>query len=207
MAEQGQTINGDYSLYATGSLTIGAINNGGVYIHSDGVEGGTVFLDADLSISMYCADMMFGMSGLELGEVYLVAGELGTIQIRSGLPLEGAIIQMSPEEMMLSVGPPGEGSRIILTPESITLQVAEVMLVITPEGITETVAEVTREATPEGHNLTAGETVWNLGVEGSALEAPTKEEEIEGCLTSNQTLEDHTTDGVCETEAGIEMVE
>lgn len=100
----------------------------------------------------------------------------GTIQVQEG-------------EMALSMGPPGLGSLLTLTPESITLKVGMATLTLTaeglstsvgsttvevgPTGVSEAAGAVTRELGPSGHTLEAGESTLEVGMSGLAASGPT----------------------------------
>ena len=100
----------------------------------------------------------------------------GTIQVQDG-------------EMALSMGLPGLGSLLTLTPESITLKVGMATLTLTaeglstsvgstsvevgPTGVSEAAGAVTRELGPSGHTLEAGESTLEVGMSGLAASGPT----------------------------------
>jgi hypothetical protein len=92
-----------------------------------------------------------------------------------------------------------------MTPESITLKVAEVSFSITPEGISEAVAETTRGVTPAGHNMAAAETECNIGVQGWSFEGPTASQEVDGGAENNETLGSQSTDALKNEDAGLSM--
>ncbi len=198
--------NGDFDIQVLGCLSL-ASDGELTEVSANGSEGALLLNGAQV------VTMSSGAASLDLvnddpvqGGVFLQAGEAGAVNIGCGPPMEGPLIKLQgPETIELSVGPPGEGASIVMTPESITFKVAEVSFTLTPEGITEAVAEVTREVTPEGHNMTAAETEYNIGVEGVSWEGPTESQEIEGGAVENETLGSHTTDAMKNEDAGIAM--
>lgn len=198
---------GDYSMNVVGTLSL--VSTGPRVIISASGELGSLIMNASKSAGMFCGPAVLSLVQEDpaQGQVALLAGEAGTIKLIAGPPLEGAVISMMAEEISLSVGAPGTGSSIVMTPESVTIKVAEVTFTITPEGITEDVAEVTREMTAEGHNLTAAETEFNVGVQGESKEGPTKTEEVEGGAVENETLTSNTTDAAKNDDAGIMIAE
>jgi hypothetical protein len=146
------------------------------------------------------------------------------------LPGISAQVALNEEALSLSMGPPGAGSKILMTPESITFQVGETVMTMTAagivteaqsveincddtnisisaEGINEEVGEVTREMNAEGHNFTAAETELNVGVEGLVSEAPTMAVEFEAASELSATENSITGDAMLSHEAPIIMSE
>ncbi len=205
MSEQ-QIYNGDCDVQATGSLSL---SSGGeaTEVSATGVEGSLFLHGSKLTaVTSGAASLVLVNDDLAQGETYLQAGLEGAVKIGCGPPEVGPLIKLQgPEEIQLTVGPPGVGASITMTPESITFKVAEVSFALTPEGITELVAEATREVTPEGHNMTAAETEFNIGVQGVTWEGPTETQEVEGGAVENETLGSHTTDAIKNEDAGIVM--
>jgi hypothetical protein len=176
-------------------------------VSADGAEGSLFLHGAALtSVTSGAASLVLVNDDPLQGETYLQAGEAGAVKIGCGPPELGPQIKMQgPEELQITVGPPGVGASITMTPESITFKVAEVSFSLTPEGITEVVAAASREVTPQGHNMTAAETEFNIGVQGVAWEGPTESQEVEGGAVENETLGSHTTDAMKNEDAGIAM--
>lgn len=196
---------GSYSCCATGSMTLESQGTGTI-LAASGLEG-SVLITAGSSIVAQSGPALLTLENEEArGVATLQAGEVGSVKLGTGPEEEGPLVELEgPELLKLSVGAPGAGASITMTPESITLKVAEVSITLTPEGITDVVAEVTREVTPEGHNMSAAETDFNIGVAGITSEGPTKTEEIEGGTVENETLGSHTTDAAKNEDAGIMM--
>jgi hypothetical protein len=205
MARQNYNIT-DLIMETLGNVMINGQGNQ-VAITASGTEG-AASLKGAVAAGVFSGPAMVACnSEAEEGSVAIQAGEVGTVKIGVG-PIEApTMISLAPEELTISVGVPGAGASITLTPESITLKVAEVTFTLTAEGITEDVAECTRELTPEGHNLTAAETEFNVGVQGETAEEPTKEEEVEGGTVENETLGSDTTDAAKNEDAGIIVTE
>jgi hypothetical protein len=201
-------VDGEYRVNARSKVTLTS-HDAGVFLRAGGEKHGHFIVDATNTASIYCGPALFSLANMDplAGQVALVGGEMGTIKLQTGVPLAGALLSMSAEEVTISVGPPGVGASIKITPESITFRVAEVTYTMTPLGITEEVAEVSREMTPEGHNLTAAETELNVGLQGVDLAAPTEMNEVEGGNVQNETLGTHATDAVRNDDVGIEMME
>lgn len=218
---------GDWQVSADGNISVLCSGNE-LYLGAGG-SSTSVLITSNTTTSIVSGPVSFMMGLVEegAGAAVLDVGTEGELSLYAGIPDEGSIVQLKPEEMTLQlgvidlgaiikltpesiklqVGPPGAGASIEITPESITLKVAEVSMTMTPEGITEDVAEVTREMTPEGHNFTAAETEYNIGVSGVAEEGPTKEAEYEAGTVENETLGSDTTDAAKNEDAGIMMTE
>jgi hypothetical protein len=196
--------DGDHVIKTLGGVCIDA-QGYGVDVLATGLEG-SISVGAETSIGMYSGEATVSLVNDEVGGCVTIAGgEAGKISHVVGPPEAGAMLEMLPEMIMLSVGPLGEGASITLTPESIIFKVAEVTYMMTPASITEMVAEVTREMTPEGHNLTAAETEFNVGVTGEAKELPTEAAEVEGGVADNATMSSYTSDAMKNDDAGIMM--
>lgn len=216
--------------------------NGVVYIQShNALSGGYIKFEADQSISQSVGQASLGLfSDMESGSITLgTSGPSGMIYLAtpgdgmgsgalvtpvglslfSGAAEAPANINMNAEKLELSMGPPGTGSMITMTDESITFKVGEVVISITPEGIVSTsptvevncedtnisisaegineqVAEVTREMNVEGHNFTAAETEFNVGVEGFVSEGPVKASETEAAEGQNSTIHANIADAM-----------
>jgi len=198
--------NGSFDIQALGNLSF-ASEGEMTELSADGMNGSLHMRAKKVAtVTSGAATLFLVNDDPAQGESYLQAGEAGAVRIGCGPPEVGPLIKLQgPEELELSVGPPGLGASITMTPESITFKVAEVTFTMTPEGITETVAEATREMTPEGHNMTAAETDYNIGVQGVSWEGPTEVQEVEGGSVENETLGSHTTDALKNEDAGIAM--
>jgi hypothetical protein len=197
---------GDYTVKVTGNMNLsssGLVTS----IQATGAESSMMLLATEsIAVSAGNAIAYVENNMEEAGKAGLTVGETGIVKLASGPPIGGVTLELEgPELLKMSVGAPGVGASITMTPESITFKVAETTLTLSPEGITETVAEVTREATPEGHNFTAAETEMNIGVQGFTQEGPTDSSEIEGGTLENETLGSHTTDALKNEDAGIAM--
>ena len=124
---------------------------------------------------------------------------LGTVQIQEG-------------EMALSMGPPGLGSMLTLTPESITLNVGLATLTLTaeglstsvgsttvevgPSGVSESAGAVTRELGPAGHTLEAGESTLEVGMSGLAASGPTGSLAFDASSEVSGAMATESADGV-----------
>lgn len=180
---------GDYTVKTTGNIDLSSKGKN-TSIQATGSES-SMMLTAKKAVGVFSGSAMAVLhnSGTEAGKVTVGVSETGTVKLAAGPPEGGVTIKLQgPETLELSVGVPGEGSSIIMGPESIIFKVAEVCYTLTPEGITEVVAEVTREVTAEGHNLTAAETEVNIGVEGNAEEVPTADTVAEAGTDATATL-------------------
>ena len=123
----------------------------------------------------------------------------GTIQVQEG-------------EMALSMGPPGLGSLLTLTPESITLKVGLATLTLTaeglstsvgsttvevgPTGVSEAAGAVTRELGPSGHTLEAGESTLEVGLSGLAASGPTGSLAFDASSEVSGAMATESADGV-----------
>jgi len=113
----------------------------------------------------------------------------GTIQVQGG-------------EMALSMGLPGLGSLLTLTPESITLKVGMATLTLTaegevgPTGVSEAAGAVTRELGPSGHTLEAGESTLEVGISGLAASGPTGSLAFDASSEVSGAMATESADGV-----------
>ena len=123
----------------------------------------------------------------------------GTIQVQDG-------------EMALSMGLPGLGSLLTLTPESITLKVGMATLTLTaeglstsvgstsvevgPTGVSEAAGAVTRELGPSGHTLEAGESTLEVGMSGLAASGPTGSLAFDASSEVSGAMATESADGV-----------
>jgi hypothetical protein len=197
---------GDHDIKATGDFDISCVGTTSTMQISAAGEEGALRLGAGATVGAFSgsASMIVENNEPEAGTAILQAGETGTVNLGVGPAVGGVKIKLQgPELLEMTVGEPGVGASITMTPESIIFKVAEVSFTLSPEGIVEDVGEVTREATVEGHNLTAGETEMNVGVEGFVLEGPSIESEIEGGTVVNETLGECSTDAAKSLEASI----
>jgi len=123
----------------------------------------------------------------------------GTIQVQDG-------------EMALSMGLPGLGSLLTLTPESITLKVGMATLTLTaeglstsvgstsvevgPTGVSEAAGAVTRELGPSGHTLEAGESTLEVAMSGLAASGPTGSLAFDASSEVSGAMATESADGV-----------
>ncbi len=198
---------GDYTLKVCGDMDLSCAGAKST-IRATGEES-TMMIAAEKTVGIFSGSAFAAVENdePEAGSATLQAGETGKVTLAAGPVLSGVSIKLQgPELLELSVGAPGVGASIIMTPESITFKVAETSLTLSPEGIIEDVAEVTREVTVEGHNFTAAETEMNIGVEGFVMEGPSVEGEFEGGTVTNETLGECLSDAMKSMEAGITMM-
>jgi hypothetical protein len=126
----------------------------------------------------------------------IVVGPSG-IEIQNGPAIGPADIQLNSEELRLSIGPPGLGSLLSMTKDSITLQVGPTIKLelaagtgitgtvgdtsfkATLEGITESVGITERKLNLQGHTLQAAESRWQLNPVGTKASVPLQEINME----------------------------
>ena len=198
---------GDYTLKVTGDMDL-SCEGSKTTIRSTGSES-SMLIAAGKTVGVFSgsAFMVVENDEEEAGKAALKAGETGCVTLGAGPIVGGVTIKLQgPTLLEMSVGEPGVGSSIIMTPESITFKVAENTINLTGEGIVETVGEVTREVTVEGHNLTAGETEMNVGAQGFTMEGLTMETTIQTSVTSTELAGTYTTTATKNMTAALTMI-
>lgn len=186
-----RSTGGFVSIDSLGDGSIAAVNSDAINLNGDGAflqiqgtnNGGGISLSAQGDGS--CIQLNTPGSGTG---TFLALTPNGFV-LSYGPPTAMGIVQVQEGEMALSMGPPGLGSLLTLTPESITLKVGLATLTLTaeglstsvgsttvevgPSGISEAAGAVTRELGPAGHTLEAGESTLELGMSGLAVSGPT----------------------------------
>lgn len=119
------------------------------------------------------------------------------IELYTGVGASQADIRMKPGELRLSLGPPGLGTSVTLTTESIALKVGETILFelgsgtgikgsvgdnsfqVSLEAISERVGAIERTLNNFGHKLQAAESIWQLTPAGTKVDVPLNENKLE----------------------------
>lgn len=186
-----RSTGGFVSIDSLGDGAIAAINSNAINLNGDGAfiqmqgtdNGGGISLSAQGDGGCIQLNTPGGGAG-----TFLALTPNGFI-LSYGPPTAMGIVQMQEGEMALSMGPPGLGSLLTLTPDSITLKVGLATLTLTaeglstsvgsttvevgPSGVSEAAGAVTRELGPAGHTLEAGESTLEVGMSGLAASGPT----------------------------------
>ncbi len=184
---------GDYTLKVSGDMDL-SCSGQMTALRSTGEES-SMLIAAEKTVGVFSGSAFAVVENdePEAGKAALKAGEAGTVTLAAGPAVGGVTIKLQgPELLEMSVGEPGVGASIIMTPESITFKVAETNFTLTPEGIVEDVGVVTRAVTEEGHNFTAAEAIMNVSPEGFTLTAPMITNTIEGAVSVNETAGTYT---------------
>lgn len=180
MANDGITVNGDYTIQTGGSITIQAA---GDYLTLNAMAsvptgGGVLALNGDSAVTLSC-----GSGSVYLGQppegdpaVVVSAGTSGAVLVTAGTPSQAGSVGVSPSQvgmvqgapavgprvvladsatLTLAVGPEGAGASIEMTPASITIKLAEWSLSLTPAGISLTVGPSTLTVAPDQIGLNA----------------------------------------------------
>jgi hypothetical protein len=169
-------------------------SGGGISLSTNG-EGSSILLSTPTSGNNAMLTLTPGGFLLAFGP----SAALGTVQIQEG-------------EMALSMGPPGLGSLLTLTPESITLKVGLATLTLTaeglstsvgsttvevgPTGVSEAAGAVTRELGPAGHTLEAGESTLEVVMSGLAASGPTGSLAFDASSQVSGAMATESADGV-----------
>jgi hypothetical protein len=180
---------GFFTIYATGSDSLLSLNSDGHVVVSSG-----------------CAVLDLSSSGPTGGEVSLQAGVTGSLKLGVGLPEVGALATFEPQEITLSVGPPGAGASIKMTPTGITFKVANTSYEMTPTGVVEKVAATERKLAPQGHTMTAAESELQVAVQGVSYSAPMIKAQAEAVADAKETLGTHATDAIKKVQNGVLMI-
>lgn len=119
------------------------------------------------------------------------------IEMYTGVAANQADILMKPGELRLSIGPPGLGTSVTLTTESIALKVGGAIVLelasgtgikasvgensfqANLEGISERVGVIERTLNNLGHKLQAAESTWQLTPAGTKVNVPLQESNLE----------------------------
>lgn len=186
-----RSTGGFVSIDSLGDGAIAAINSNAINLNGDGAflqmqgtdNGGGISLNAKGDGGCIQLNTPGGGAG-----TFLALTPNGFV-LSYGPPTAMGTVQVQEGEMALSMGPPGLGSLLTLTPDSITLKVGLATLTLTaeglstsvgsttvevgPSGVSEAAGAVTRELGPAGHTLEAGESTLEVGMSGLAASGPT----------------------------------
>jgi len=94
-------------------------------------------------------------SGEESGDITLQSSPTGSITIALGPVLLGACIKLSTEKIELTVGPPGVGASITMTPASIAVKLGVASMELTPASLAIAAAEAKVSLTPASASMAA----------------------------------------------------
>ena len=203
MSNKGDFVCGSHQVNALGDVDIQSFGSG-VTLRALG-EDADLSMDAGATVNLSTGSCILAMDGStpDQGAIDLLAGEQGVIKIWCGMPLVGSLIKLEADKITLSVGPPGVGAMIEITPTGITMQVAQTSFQMTPTGITEQLAEVQRQLTPTGHTLAAAETELGLdAATGVNLSAAMGQLQMEATSQTEATMGKHAADAMRQQSAG-----
>ncbi|MFM8933361.1 MAG: hypothetical protein ACKOS8_15960 [Gemmataceae bacterium] len=168
-----RSTGGFVSIDSLGDGAIAVINSNAINLNGDGAfvqmqgtsNGGGISLSAQGDGGCIQLNTPGGGTG-----TFLALTPNGFI-LSYGPPTAMGTVQVQEGEMALSMGPPGLGSLLTLTPDSITLKVGLATLTLTAEGLSTSVGSTTVEVGPSGVSESAGPNSRELGPSGHALVA------------------------------------
>jgi hypothetical protein len=180
---------GDRSILATGNVEVVAQGTSAILAAPD-TEGSAFISAGSLAMVQSGAGFLTIAGGDGTADVALQSSPTGTITIALG-PMElGPCIKLSAEQIQMTVGPPGAGASITMTPASIMIKVGVATYEMTPASISEEIAPTSRELSPAGHTLTSAESEYGLTPAGESVDVPTSSlkamasAQIEGTATA-----------------------
>jgi hypothetical protein len=145
---------GDKYLKATGNIEVAAQGDRAVLTASG--DDGMALIQAGKFLMAQSGAGFLSIAGSEAsGDITLQSSPTGTITIALG-PIElGPCIKLSPEMIEITVGPPGVGASITMTPVSIAVKLGVASMELTPASLAIAAAESEVSLTPANASMTS----------------------------------------------------
>jgi hypothetical protein len=203
MSDERNLHMGSYVVTAVGEVRFTS-QSGSVVLESTAEHNEVgVEVRSDTFASLQCGPSLMTLENS--GNIFLTCGIDGKIVQTAGVPFVGPMIEMTATSLKLTVGPPGVGASITMTPLEITIKLGMIEFKMTPTGIEESILTASRKSTPIGHTLSAAESQVKVGVEGVTLAGPIIKESADAVLQAKAPLAQLSFDGLKKAQAGIAM--
>ena len=138
---------GDKCLKATGNIEVAAQGDRAV-MSATGDDGMVLMQAGKFVMSQSGAAFMSIAGGEETGDITVQSSPTGTITIALGPILLGPCIKLSTEKIEITVGPPGVGASLTMTPLSIAVKLGVASMELTPASLAIAAAESKVSLTP-----------------------------------------------------------
>jgi type VI secretion system secreted protein VgrG len=145
---------GDKYVKATGNVEIAAQGERAV-LTATGDDGLALVQAGKLVMAQSGAAFLTIAGGTETGDITLQSSPTGSITIALGPMLVGPCIKLSTEKIELTVGPPGVGASLTMTPASIAVKLGVASMELTPASLALAAAESKLNLTPASASMSS----------------------------------------------------